>query len=546
MCNSYKLLLVDDEPLIRDGIARFIAKHPMGYTVVGEAKSGKEALEMLTELLPDVIITDICMPMLGGIELIEQAQTINPDLKVIIISGYDDFEYAQKALRLGVFDYILKPIVAEKLIDALGRVREELDQRGGLLRDLDELKNRVKESLPILRDRFFHQLVSGKIAPDGLERRLDSLDLKLAGRLYAMALLKVKNIQSDQEELIMEEELVQCSLMQIVESLFPAALKPHCFFLAGDKLALLFTTSNEDRQRVFIVLNQNLQRMVIAVQRYLGMDAYAALGRLYDQLLQVSQSYAEAEEALRFSLLHEKGNIINFEDIHTGDETRCTRPVEMERQLLSQIKLGEKQAAQQTVAMILGYYRGLKDIKPSRFKQMVLEIAVLMLRMVEETGGSIKSTIQDDAAAPYDMIHRCETFQDLQRFLDEFTLSCLDEIEKLKIGKGYSLVEKVKEMIAAALNDNQLSMDQIAARLFISPNYLRSLFKQQMGESFVEYITRMRMERAKELLDDVTLKVYDIASMVGYVDQHYFSICFKKYYGLTPTDYRELKKLRNQ
>ncbi len=538
----YKLLLVDDEPMMREGISRFIANHPIGFTVAGEAASGQEALELLPELLPDVIITDICMPLLNGIELIEQAQMINPDVKVIIISGYDDFEYAQKALRLGVFDYILKPMVPEKLIDALSRVRDELDQRGNLLRDLDELKNRVKESLPVLRDRFFQELIGGKVAPDSLAQKLTALDLKLAGRLYAIALLKVKNRQSNRAEPVAEEGLLQCSLMQIAESLFPVTLKPHCFFLSGGKLVLLFATPDGDRQRVFISLNQNLQRMVIAIQRYLAREAYAALGRLYDDLLQVHRSRREAEEALRFSLLHEKGNVTNFEDIRTGDEALCARPVEMERQLLSQVKMGEKRAAQQTVAMILGYYRGLKDIKPTRFKQMVLEIAVLMLRMVEEMGGSIKSVRQDDAATPYDIIHLCETFQDLQRFLDEFTLNCLDEVEKLKVGKGYSLVEKAKEMIAAALNDNELSMDQIAARLFISPNYLRSLFKQQMGESFVEYITRMRMERAKQLLDDITLKVYDIAALVGYGDQHYFSICFKKYYGLAPTDYRELKK----
>jgi two-component system response regulator YesN len=541
----YKLLVVDDEPIIREGIRRFIAGHPTGFTVAGEAASGKEALELLPELLPDVIITDICMPTLNGIELIEQAQTVNPDVKVIIVSGYDDFEYAQKAVRLGVFDYLLKPVAAAKLMEALGRVKEELEQRGNLLRDLDELKRRVRESLPVLRDRFFHDLIVGKVAADGLEQRLTYLDLKLAGRLYAVALLKVKTLPAGREERIAGEGLLQCSLVQIAESVFPVAFKPHCFFLSGDKLALLFAMPDGDRQRAFIALNQNLQRTVIAVQRHLALDAYAALGGLYDSLPQIQHSYAEAKEALRFSLLNEKSNVTNFEDIHTGSETQCARPVELERQLLSQVKLGERQAAQQTAAMLLGYYRGLPDIKPARFKQMLFEIAVLMLRMVEEAGGIIKNVTRDEAATPYDLIHRCETFQDLQQFLTGFTLSCLAEIEKVRAGKGYTLVEKAKEMIDAALSDNELAMDQIAARLFISPNYLRSLFKQQVGESFVEYVTRMRMERARALLDDATLKIYDIAALVGYVDQHYFSICFKKYFGLTPTDYRELQRLRN-
>lgn len=239
--------------------------------------------------------------------------------------------------------------------------------------------------------------------------------------------------------------------------------------------------------------------------------------------------------------MQEKGILVNYEDINTKKEVPWQRPVELEKQLVMQIKIGEKQHVQQTMARLLGHYRELKDWEPSRIKLLIFEIIVLLIRTVEEMGGYFKNVMKDEKCSPYEYIHRCETLTDMQQFLSTFVINCVEEIERVRVGKGYTLVEKAKEIMEASLEQREFSLDDVAARLYISPNYLRTLFKQQVGESFVEYLTRIRMEKALKLLDDVTLKVHQIAERVGYIDQHYFSICFKKYYGLTPTEYREVK-----
>ena len=175
----YKLMVIDDEQIIREGIINAVISSKTGFEVAGQAANGKQALEVMPDLMPDLIITDICMPWLNGIDFIENAKSLNPDLKVLIVSGYDDFVYAQKALRLGVSDYILKPVQTEKLRSILNRVKEELDTRGNLLRDIDDLRKQVQINLPVIRERFFRELIAGEVKPAEMTQRLHKLGLAI-------------------------------------------------------------------------------------------------------------------------------------------------------------------------------------------------------------------------------------------------------------------------------------------------------------------------------------------------------------------------------
>ncbi len=533
----YKIMVVDDELIIRRGIINALQDWEGGFVVVGEAENGKEALELLPDLLPEVMITDICMPTLNGLELIETAKTINPDIKIIILSGYDDFEYAQKALRLGVAEYILKPVHSEQLLTILERFQVELDQRFRFLEDLINLKRQLKVSQPLLREWFFHSLLAGKMTPEELEQKLQDLSLPLTGCLFGVALIRMKNLEQIRAANAGVLGFVQSLLVEVIETIFPQWIQAYPCFWGEDKLAVIFSLPTFDRQNVFMELNQNLKRVMLTVQKQLPIDIYAALGGLVDELIAVCHSYTQAEEAMQFSLLKDRGGVVNYEDIHLHADAPSARPLELERQLLLQVRLGEDDQISQSV-------RGLLDDcqqDPVRIKLYVFEITLLLVRTVAETNGNGMGWSRDLNGDPYKLVHQCESKSDLELFLSDFALGCSHEIQKTRQGKKYSIIEKVKEIIEGSFARSEFSLDDVAGRLFISPNYLRSLFKQQVGESFVEYLTRRRMEQARILLDDITLKVHQIAETVGYDDQHYFSICFKKYYGLTPSDYREAK-----
>lgn len=294
----YKLMVIDDEQIIREGIINTINNHNIGFEVAGEAANGKQALAMIPEIVPDVLLTDICMPILNGLEFIEAAKSINPDIQVVIVSGYDDFEFARNALRLGVYEYILKPVQSDKLLDILAKVQEQLDRRSGFLRDLDELKKQIKVSLPVLRERFLDELLHGKVKEGELEQKLNDLDLPVTGKFFSVALLKIKNFESLNPQFAREDGLFEAYLIQLTENIFPVEIRPLSFFIDSDKMAILLGIRDGDQQKAFISLNQNLKRILIAVQRSLNVEVYASLGKMYDDLLLVCQSYQEAEEAL--------------------------------------------------------------------------------------------------------------------------------------------------------------------------------------------------------------------------------------------------------
>lgn len=538
----YKIMVIDDESIIRQGIINALASQP-DFEVVGEAADGKEGLELMASLLPDLVITDICMPMMDGIELIEGSKAINPDVKFLIISGYADFEYAQKAIQLGVSDYLLKPVQTEELLGVLFRLKAELDEKNRFLLDLNNLQKEYTISLSLMQEWFFHELLAGNIQADELESKLNNLNLNMKGSYYGVALIHLKNFGSGNQKYPADKGFIQSYLLQIIKNIFPETIRTFLFFLNENRLVLLLSLAGGRRQELFLALNQNLKRVMVLVEKNLEIDLYASLGRLYDDLLKVSSAYAEAEEALQFSFLKGKGSLVNYEDINIHNDRQYPRPVKLEAELLLQIKLGETGQLREIVARFFQYYRNGDHLEPSRVKLFILETTILLLRTVEELGGVIQNTQTDERVDPYSQIYQCDTFEDLEGFFFNFAMDCATEIKRVRMGKNYSIVEKAKEVIEASLGNSEFSLDDVAALLYISPNYLRSLFKQQVKESFVEYLTRRRMEKAQLLLDDPTLKIYQVAEAVGFTDQHYFSICFKKYFNLTPTDYREAKKL---
>jgi two-component system response regulator YesN len=538
----YRVMVIDDEPIIRDGIVSVINGNGQDFEVVAEAGDGKAGLEMLAEVLPDVLITDICMPLLGGIELIELARTVNPDIKFIVISGYDDFEYVRRALQLGVCDYVLKPVEPAKLIATLEKLQADLDRQNDFFQNIRDLQGQVELFRAIMRNQLLYDLLTGKVPPEQLQPKLKNLGIPMEGHFHTVAILKIKRPEVMSPDFNGRDEIFQCYLVENIEAAFGGDCRAQVCNLGDDKVAVILNVTAGDYSAVFLRVNQILKRILIAIQRNLNAPAYAALGRFYRELPELKHAYREAKEALQHSLLQEKGNVVNYEDINIRPPVRDQRPPELERALIQQVKLCEKEQALQTLGTLMEYLRNLQSSDPLGIKRRVFEFAVLLLRTVETAGGLLKHILKEERISPYEKALRCETFSDLEEFTVKLVTDSLEELEKVKVGKGYSLVEQAREIIAVSYQNPELSLDDLAAKLFISPNYFRSIFKQQVGESFVEYLTGMRMAQARELLNDPSLKVTEIAGQVGYVDQHYFSICFKKYYGLTPSEYREWRR----
>ncbi|WP_165452217.1 response regulator [Paenibacillus thalictri] len=542
------ILVVDDEKTIRDGIVRSLSDVQERYRVAGEAENGEKALELVTACAPDIIITDINMPRMNGLDFIENVKALNPNVKMIIISGYDEFDFAQRALKLGVSEYLLKPLDRETLLEAVGNVCAEVEKSNRLLYDMEKLTQLMSENMPAARERFLNKLITGK---RGLEleeaaARAEYLQMDLSGELYTLVLMKIISSSPSSphpdDPAIDSEEFILSFIQNAWRELFDRSVRVHPFFFREGKIGMLVCSQEPSRSKVFTSLHQSLGRMAAHIERNFGLNLFISVGNLYDRLASLPECCKEADEALHYSTVLEQGAIVHCADVHLRQEKSYGRPVELEKKLIVHLKLCERAQAFRVIDELFRYYASLDDGGSAYIKMMVFELSVMLVRVLDESLGT-ESLSGLAGKNLYGDVFHCAKLNDLHTWLLRLAESGMAGMEELHRNKHASLIEKVKSMMAAYMDEPELSVEFLAERLYISPNYLRHLFKKQVGASFVETLTRLRMEQAMEMLADPTVKIQDIAERVGFNDSRYFAFCFKKYSQLTPSEYREMKQL---
>ena len=533
----YKALVVDDEALIREGIARVLREQCPRFSEVYEAKDGEEAFNVALESAPDLVITDIQMPAMGGMELIEQLKAENPDIAIIIVSGYDDFDYARRGLKLAVKDYLLKPIDSGQLVARLNQLADELDQMHVFRKDQAELQRIVAESMPLYRERLYRDLIEGSKDEAWQRARALRLGIPMERRYYAASIVRF-----DMDESVAgSDPYVETLILDIVRGTASRAvseLDVHGFFAKDREMVLIIGADEPTKEKSFAAMNQYLARLGFALEKNLNRNAMSiALGGIGGALTELADSYRQAREAMLFRLSVKNRVVLNFEELGTLSipETNGSQSID---RLLLHVKLLEEEQARRHVREFIEKTAS-EGTHPHWVKLSLLELAIALLRGLEEAKVGIDAVLRNKELDPYANVYRLETASELRQWLEGFVTQCIREMERSKTNKGASHVEKVKQYIESRIADSQLSLSDVAANLFLSPNYLRQLFRQETGESFVEYVTRVRMEKAATLLQDPILKIHDVAEKTGFMEQRYFSSCFKKFYQMTPTEYRE-------
>lgn len=533
----YKVLIVDDEALIREGIAATIQSGCPRFGPIYEASDGDEALNLAHEISPDLVITDIQMPRRDGIDLIEQLKADNPDLSVIIISGFDDFEYARKGLKMAVNDYWLKPVDSAQLRARLNQLADELDERESFRKDQSELRRLVKESLPLYRERLFRQLIeSGKAWADR-SRRARELGIPMDCRYYGVAVVRFElEDVPPQDELLFEAWVDE--IVSGTASRYAAEMEVHYFFAADQEMVLLIGSRQTSKERCFLDINQWLTRLGKALQNHVNPEClHIAVGTVCASVRELPQAYQQAKEALLFRLSVKDRMILNFEELAAAaPEAGIDGNAE---EIALQVKLMDANRAREAVRAYMAHVTSAAGTHPHWVKLSLLELSMSLLKALGDAHLGLNTFFRHPEIDPYTNVYRLDSEAELTEWLERFVDRCIDELARSKVNRSVSHVEKVKQYVESRYGDSSLSLSEVAANLFLSPHYLRQLFRQETGVSFVEYVSQFRMERALLLLKDPTLKIQDIAEKVGFEEQRYFSSCFKKYCQMTPTEYRE-------
>lgn len=519
----YRVLLVDDEEDIREGISRKMDWLGLGFSLVGEAANGQDALELAESLRPDVILTDIKMPFMDGLELCRILTDRLPAARFVVFSGFDAFEYAKQAIQMNVVEYILKPINADELSAVLRRLKDQLDRERAERRNVELLRSRYTENLPILRELFYANLLDGRIEPGTERERAAHLDIDLQGEEWAVGLAYIGSDRRD--------ALSTLSIQNLLEETLTA---DRCkLSLYNDWVAVIVSLTES-----FTIydLIRVLDRVCTLAASYLGLTLTVGVGAPCKELSGMARSAAEARTALEYRSMVGRGQVIYIGDLEPDGGQVLTFEEADERTLTAAVRLGSEQEVRDAAATLAGKIR---EANPSagQYNLFLMELVTHLIKMIRRSGVGMEEVFGTGFSLPVQKsaLPRLEELEDwcAERYLRLWTL-----IRRRQTDSAGQTVETAKEYIRQHYAESNLSVEKLCAYLHLSSTYFSTLFKRETGTSFTAYVTTVRMEAAAEAIRGTEEKTYLIAQRCGYEDPNYFSYVFKRHFGVTPTKYR--------
>ena len=526
---EYRVLLADDEEEIRSGISRKIDWAALGFALVGEAGNGEEALELAEQLRPDVVLTDIKMPFLDGLELCRRLRVSLPGARLVVFSGFDDFEYARQAMSLGVSEYILKPINAPELIQVLEKLREQLERQRLERRDMETLRRRYEESLPVLRELFYTRLLSGQLRPERVQDRAARYEIDLPQGLWTAALVHVDGPGDEGER----DELLLLSVQSFLEKHFVLAGCAARVVLYGDMAALLVHLDREER---LYPLLEELERLSRLSQSYLGLRLTTGVGLPCQGPEELNRSAAGARSALDYRVLAGGGRVIYIGDLEPQPAAAPSFEEEDQRDLSAAVKLGTPEQTEAVVRELMERLRqaGLSLGKCDLF---LLEVVTCLVRITRSGGLPVEEVFGEGFTGAVS-VSSFSSLEELGSWLVERCGRLRDLLGRRRSDSAWQMVERAKDYITGHYTNEQLSVEALCSHIHLSPTYFSTVFKREVGMSFTAYVTKVRMEEAARLLRETDEKTYRIAEAAGFSDPNYFSYVFKRHFGLSPSKFR--------
>lgn len=519
----YKVCLVEDEIVTREGIRDNVDWATYGFEFCGEAPDGEIALNLLQTEKPDVLITDIKMPFVDGLQLCRIVRERMPWMRIIILSGHDEFKYAQEAIKLGVSEYLLKPVTVNDLNQVLKKVAALLDHERDEQRVLEQLQTEVEENQVILRERLLLKLVVGAISSTEALEKSQELGLDLVARHYLVVIIKLeltdRSDQFDYDEYQSIQEIVPC----LVENnpdifLLKKDWEEQVLLMKGDTLDYLEEERNHFLNLVKKELEQTRYRLTIG------------LGSTKNRISDIYQSFGEALISMQ------NASESNRQEIHeTMDRAELLK---MDRTAVENyLHCGNEEEFDSFFdSCILPL--GESALKSQLIKNYIIVDSVLATaKTVNELGGEVDEVVPELNSIG-NVMTEIKTLEELREKVRVILLSAINFRDSCISRQSALMVKQAKNFIDSHYMDAELSLNEVAAQCNLSPSHFSVIFSQEACQTFKKYLTDVRIKKAKELLRTTSLQSSEISYQVGYSDPHYFSHVFRKNTGESPTEFR--------
>ena len=527
---SYKVLLVDDEMVDLEWLKKRVPWADFGLEVTATANSGFNALRVLKEQQVDILISDIRMPIMSGLELAQKAKEVNSEIKVAFISGHEDFYYARQAIQLGASGYVCKPVKDDELFDLLIAIKGVLDKERKNSGD----EGKLKDAINLLKDDMVNQWLNGG------DRAVDYEVLEHYGIIQqpwrqAVAVIEVDDINrkfSDLKEEEKYEAIRKCT--DIIED-----------YINYEQLGYYY--SNDKRQIIVLVkeleasvITYILKKLIQKVEKNTPMTITIGLGPFCDNAVELPGSYKKAKEAVEYKMFKGKNRLIAYDEIQKANLLEGLKDIE--DQVKPIFRAVENNSEKDINDFIEELFNGIRTLNN---KRAVYNFIVHFISKVEiefkKDEEEFKSTFSE-YLRNFEYVKNLETIEDIKVWLVKQLVALASKINLKNEKKDRKIIEDIKRYVEKHI-ESKLTLKDVADHFSFSPNYLGYLFKEATNENFSDFLIKVRMERACQYLLDPQMKIYEICDRVGYKNILYFNRQFKDYYGTTPTDYRKRNKV---
>ena len=532
----YSVFAVDDEPIVLEGIRSKIDWEGSSFTFAGEATDGEIALSMIHELKPDILITDIKMPFMDGLQLAEAIKRTQPWIKIIILSGHDEFDYAKKAISIGIEEYLLKPFTPEELLASLKKAALEIDKERKQLSDISKLKEELKSSTALIKKEFLNNLVHGAADTNTVMQKCAELGISLISRYYKVLISRIEsrsgNTQNQQEA---------CSLLNSYSEAINQAVS---FFHHSNLLVCIFKGSTQAE------LDDNAFRAAETIGHIVTKNAdctvLTAIGKTVEHLSQLKISYEDAKQILEIENKDSQNRIISSDDLDEPAGANTDSPTASSS---AQLDLKEndplvdrlKYAGKNDISAIIEESMTLIRSNQKQFSvfasYLLVDLIFAVSKLVEKLGGDIKELYPEILQRSF-IDEGIKNEIDFRNKVSQVLTFALEYRDSKITGKYGDVILKAKRFIEENYADQNTTLSSVAQAVCLSPNHFSTIFSQECKTTFIEYLTTVRIENAKRLMRETDMKGYDIAYDCGFSDPHYFSYIFKKNTGLSPREYK--------
>ena len=532
-----RVFLAEDETIIRETLRDTVPWARCGYTFVGEAGDGEMALPLIQQTRPEVLITDIRMPFMDGLALSKLVLQEFPQMKVIILSGYDDFEYAQTAIGLGVERYLLKPITKSTLMTVLEEVREKIQGERAQQNYLAQFQQEAQDYEQYARRRFLERVVAGRLSVQEIYEQAEKLDLDLRAKSYNLALVSAMPESGSAAETYSEPGA------RIRDGMVAHFLKHPEYILFRWNLTSFAVLLLERQENMEAIMGRCIRKVQELYQTFgPELNWYVAMGTPTQRLSALPGCFEEVSRLWAYRHILPEQHILTAQTVNSLTGTGSDHDLSgLDMSKVNPAMLTgvlQNASAQEIPSFVDEYIHSLEDaLESGPFCQyLMLSARFTATQFVETLGVGQKEYLE--GLSCLGMVGQQISIDDLKRYLSDILLQAIRLRDRVTGSQYSGQLKQAVRYIDEHYQCEDISLNRVAKEVDLSPNYLSAVFSQEMGTTFVEYLTAKRMEKARELLRSSDLRSGEIAAAVGYKDSHYFSFLFKKTQGCTPRDYR--------